>query len=498
VAEDTTTILDRALDNIWSAWRDIAQAARMSDGNVESGSLDRRGEEALKAQIRDCLEGRGGEVSARGRAAQIGQTYLSLDAPARERFLRVLAHDFGVDGDALDAAIAAYESAADPAARLAAQRKVREVLQAPRERLLTRFTGLPDGVKFVVDMRAQVLALSKDDPAMKGFAQDMQDLLAGWFDVGFLDLRPITWDSPAALLEKLITYESVHEIRSWEDLRNRLEADRRCYGFFHPRMPGEPLIFIEVALVKGLAGSIQALLDESAPQQDPRAADTAIFYSISNTQDGLRGISFGNFLIKRVVDSLATELPQLKSFATLSPLPGFRAWLDSHAGDLDAGILTKEERAALRAHAPKGGGVAEGLAATLAHPEWLTDDELGSGLRRPLQRLAAHYLVLQTDSGRLLDRVGHFHLNNGARIERLCWLGDTSEKGLRQSAGLMVNYLYARGDIEANHEAYARDGAVAVSSEFRSLASGRVGNGKNGLAKLKVRSRGSLRKMVGS
>jgi malonyl-CoA decarboxylase len=498
VAQDSPTILDRALDNLWSAWRDIAQAARLSDEDEGAGSLDRKSVEMLKAQIQECLDARGGEVSARARAARIGQTYLRLDETAKQQFLRILADDLGVDGAGLQRAIETFEGADDPASRLAAQQGLRDALQTPRERLLTRFNGLPDGVKFVVDMRARVLSLSDGDPAMEALARDMQGLLAGWFDVGFLDLKPITWESPAALLEKLIAYESVHEIRSWDDLRNRLEADRRCYGFFHPRMPGEPLIFIEVALVKGLARSVQALLDETAPEQDPRTADTAIFYSISNTQDGLRGISFGNFLIKRVVDSLAAELPQLKTFATLSPLPGFRAWLERRLAEPDEELLSKDERSAIEALAAGSDGVGKSLAVVLARPGWSTDEAAAEALRRPLLRLAAQYLVTQGENGRVVDRVGHFHLNNGARIERINWLGDTSGKGLRQAAGLMVNYLYERADIEANHEAYARDGAIAVSSEVRSLAAGRPGNGRNGSAKLRVRARSSLRKMVGS
>ena len=219
----------------------------------------------------------------------------------------------------------------EPDQRAAAERALRAALEPPRITLLRQFNALPEGVKFLVDRRAELIDLGQRDPVLHGLEEDLKRLLANWFDIGFLELKRITWESPAALLEKLMAYEAVHEIRGWTDLKNRLEADRRCFAFFHPRMPDEPLIFVEVALVSGMAGDIHALLDEAAPIGDPHSADTAIFYSISNCQRGLAGISFGDFLIKRVVDALATELPRLKVFATLSPVPGFRAWLEQQS-----------------------------------------------------------------------------------------------------------------------------------------------------------------------
>ena len=307
-------------------------------------------------------------------------------------------------------------------------------------------------------------------------------------------MRAISWDSPAALLEKLIAYEAVHEIRSWADLRNRLDRDRRCYGFFHPRMPDEPLIFVEVALVKGLAGSVQALLDENAPVADPKEADAAIFYSISNTQDGLRGISFGSFLIKRVVDALAADLPQLKIFSTLSPIPGFRRWLEG-ALVADPELLPDTARAAI-AERDAAFADPEALSKLLAAPGWEQDKALAAALHEPLERLCARYLTVQP-KGRLLDPVARFHLGNGARIERLNWLGDVSAKGLKESAGLMVNYLYRREDIEDNHEAYARDGTVAVSAEIADLLAPWRGD-KKAAPKLRVRgSRNPLRRIAG-
>ena len=244
-------------------------------------------------------------------------------------------------------AYAEVQAAADPAELAIAKAALRRALEPPRLRLLTQFTSIPDGRKFLVDLRGFLLKVRRDDKLLAALDADLRGLLAAWFDIGFLELHRIDWNSPAVLLEKLVGYEAVHEIRSWRDLKNRLDSDRRCYAFFHPRMPGEPLIFVEVALVKGLAGSVQRLLDEKAPLLDPREADTAIFYSISNCQQGLAGISFGNFLIKRVVEELSGELRSLKTFATLSPIPGFRAWLDEKLAADQPGLLSDEESASL-------------------------------------------------------------------------------------------------------------------------------------------------------
>ena len=286
--------------------------------------------------MRACLAGRGGEVSARNRAAKLAETYLELDEAGRKEFLRTLA-SFDSDPDAVATAYAAVQAATDPAERATAKAALRRALEPPRLRLLTQFTTIPDGRKFLVDLRGFLLKMRRDDKLLAALEADLRGLLAAWFDIGFLELQRIDWNSPAALLEKLVGYEAVHEIRSWRDLKNRLDSDRRCYAFFHPRMPGEPLIFVEVALVKGLAGSVQRLLDEKAPVLDPREADTAIFYSISNCQQGLAGISFGNFLIKRVVEELSAEFRNLKTFATLSPIPGFRALAGREAGRGRAG-----------------------------------------------------------------------------------------------------------------------------------------------------------------
>jgi len=307
-------------------------------------------------------------------------------------------------------------------------------------------------VKFLVDLREDLLQFLDQDSELAALDRELETRLTAWFDVGFLELTRITWSSPAMLLEKLIRYEAVHEIRSWTDLKNRLDSDRRCYAFFHPRMPMEPLIFVEVALTNRLADNVQSLLDENAPVFDARRADTAIFYSISNTQPGLRGISFGNFLLKRVIDDLKRDFPRLKSFATLSPLPQLASWLKNQPETLAAAAIDLP---------------------ALQSGDWTKDKQLTRRLREPLQKIAARYLLeaKQTLPGRgPFDPVARFHLGNGARIERINWLADNSAKGFRQSLGLMVNYVYDPEEIENNVEAFSNDGKITASASLRRLA----------------------------
>ncbi len=468
--------LERTLSNLRSAWNEIAKATSGPLPAEPAFDPDLPDEDAarLAALMRDCLDGRGGEVSARVRAASLGRAYLSLSHQGRQRFLRILAEGFDIDRDAVDQAIAALAKVpkTDETGRRKAERALRAAFEPPRIKLLTQFNGLPEGVKFLVDLRAELLGWSARDAALDALESDIKGLLAGWFDVGFLELRRITWDSPAALLEKLIAYEAVHEIHDWTDLKNRLDSDRRCFAFFHPRMPDEPLIFVEVALVNGLADNIQNLLDPDAPVQDPHKADTAIFYSISNAQRGLVGIQFGGFLIKRVVDLLAAEHRNLKYFATLSPVPGFRAWLTRELKSATGELLLPAERKALAA-LPLGVGNDHLLEALLNLPSWYEDWAIAGSLRAPLMRLCAGYLLQEKrEGGAALDPVAHFHLSNGARIERIDWLGDRSEKGLAQSYGLMVNYRYRQSDIETNHEAYTGARRVAASTAVRSLVKG--------------------------
>ena len=452
---DATTLFDRALRRLSSAWRDMAASV--------SGGPD----QTLEDQMRDCLRARGGEVSARNRAARLAQTWSGLGEAERLEFLRVLAA-FDSDPDSVAAAYATVREAQDPAERATATAALRRALEPPRVRLLTQFASIPDGCKFLVDLRAFLMRVRGEDKTLAALESDLRGLLAAWFDIGFLEMRGIDWHSPAALLEKLIDYEAVHAIRSWRDMKNRLDSDRRCYAFFHPRMPGDPLIFVEVALVQGLSGSIQDLLDEDAPVLDPRKADTAIFYSISNCQQGLAGISFGNFLIKRVVEELSAEFRGLRTFATLSPIPGFQRWLD---GALAPALFSQEEIDTLLAVRPAADG-ALSLAELLASPAWWENPAVRKAAEPVLVRLCARYLLVEGGARRARDPVAHFHLSNGARVERITAGADTSPKGARESATLMVNYLYDPARIEEWHEDYAGEGKRNASTAVRKLARG--------------------------
>jgi malonyl-CoA decarboxylase len=465
------SVFDRTIGNLRLVWRDIAASARGVLSSAPRPDLSGEDADRVRTQLRECLEGKGGEVSARARAASLGRTYLALNEAGRERFLRVLATEFDIDRGAVQSNWERLRRAKSEDEQRRLERTLHRALEAPRIKLLTQFNALPEGVKFLVDMRAELMKLAAGDPALASLELDLKDLLAGWFDIGFLEVRRITWDSPASLLEKLTGYEAVHAIRSWKDLKNRLEPDRRCFAYFHPRMPDEPLIFVEVALTQGMADNVQLLLDEKAPLEDPADADSAIFYSISNCQRGLTGISFGDFLIKRVVDQLAAELPHLKTYATLSPMPGFRPWLDRQVAEQGDGILTPQERKAVDA-LPSDGG-AKTLQKLLAKSGWHRDDALANAARAPLTRLAARYILTEkTPSGRALDPVAHFHLSNGARVERIDWRGDLSQKGLQQSYGMMINYLYRLDAIEGNHEAYTGEGRVTASSALQKVAKG--------------------------
>jgi malonyl-CoA decarboxylase len=310
-------------------------------------------------------------------------------------------------------------------------------------RLFRRFNNRPDGLRFLVGLRADMLRWRKQVAGVQALDKALEGLLSAWFDVGLLDLRRLTWDSPASLLEKLIVYEAVHEIQSWDDLKHRVAEDRRCYAFFHPQMPDIPLIFVEVAFAPQMADNVQALLDTRQPAQNLDKARWAIFYSISNTQPGLRGISFGNFLLKRVIDQLLTELPKLKSFATLSPIPGLADWLGKLGADEVEAIVRDKSRERARRGVPDGARWVARLRKAAA---------AGRGsevVQRAGMKLVAAYLQ-SMKAGAPVDAVARFHLGNGARIERINWAADSSSKGLAQSAAFMVNYLYELDQLDDN------------------------------------------------
>jgi malonyl-CoA decarboxylase len=407
----------------------------------------RRGQEALSprelrrllADLQAINDPRLSEVEAGRRAATFAGWYAQA-APAARRDAWLLASEqFAPDPRAVKSAREHYESAQGTAEEGAAEIRLQRSLVSPRKRLLQRFAAFPEGMRFLVDLRAELLPHLKADRRLLPLDSELEALFSTWFDVAFLELRRISWDSPASLIEKLIAYEAVHDIRGWPDVKNRLDSDRRCYGLFHPRLPGEPLIFVEVALTEAISDCITPLLDETAAAADPSRATTAIFYSISNTQDGLRGVSFGDSLIKRVVETLQQDFPRLKCFATLSPIPGLRRWLAKNAP-------------------------AEALA------RW--QDPLAlppkSPARQELLAWAARYLGRELQDGKPLDPVARFHLGNGARVERLNWAGDPSAKGLTQSFGLMVNYLYDLKRLD-RHRALLSQGEIPISGAIKDL-----------------------------
>jgi malonyl-CoA decarboxylase len=392
-----------------------------------------------------------GEVSGAALARDALAAYDGLSHAAQAAFFDLLVSEFGPDNVELDAAYAAYRAEASQENLVRLQRCV----EAPRQELFRRLNTAPGGTVALVAMRRQVLGALKTHPQWKSIDSDLEHLFGSWFNRGFLTLERIDWYTPAIVLEKLIEYEAVHEIAGWHDLRRRLAADRRCFAFFHPALPHEPLIFIEVALTKGISSAIEPLLALDAPQLDPHTADTAIFYSITNCQTGLRGISFGNLLIKQVAQRLGQEFPRIKTFATLSPIPGFRAWLKTLRGERPQGAEDERPDEALK---------------ILDTPDWHTKPEDAERLRKALMPYAAYYLACAKHNHEAADPVARFHLGNGARLERLNWLADTSKRGLQQSAGMMVNYLYRLEEVEQNHEVYVREQKVASSRELRRLA----------------------------
>ncbi|KQP61188.1 MCD, Malonyl-CoA decarboxylase MCD [Methylobacterium sp. Leaf399] len=403
------------------------------------------------------LISRRGEASGVALARLILERYTSLSREERGTFLRLVAMEFGADHTGIEDAITTYRANPTRAA-LGVLHKSAE----PRSQELIRRLNLArDGTLALVRMREDLMTLRRDlraagdDHALIEAADsldnDFEHLFASWFNRGFLVLRHIDWTTPAHILEKIIRYEAVHEIAGWDDLRRRIEPqDRRCFAFFHPALVDEPLIFVEVALTAGIAPAIAPILAHDRQALPLRAANTAIFYSISNCQKGLAGVTFGNFLIKQVVEDLARDIPSLKTFVTLSPVPGFAKWLDRERRAEAPLSLTREDVEALR---------------LLDAPDWATDKTKSEAVRKALlPAAAAYFLRAKTDRARPVDPVARFHLGNGARLERMNFLGDVSGKGLAQSYGLMVNYLYDLAAIEKNHETYANLGTVSASS----------------------------------
>ena len=418
-------------------------------------------------ELRAIVDPQVSEIEGGRRGQAIALWYATAAPPERHDLWLLMSEQFVADPQKASAAQAQLAAAIGTPDEAAAEVRFRRATVSPRRRLLQRFSALPEGIRFLVDLRADMLPHLRGDKRLHALDVEMEYMFSTWFDVGFLELRRISWDSPASMIEKLIRYEAVHDIKSWADVKNRLDSDRRCYGFFHPRLPDEPLIFVEVALVDAISASITPLLDESADAADLSRATTAVFYSISNTQPGLRGVSFGDSLIKRVVETLKQEFPRLKTFATLSPIPGFRSWLGRNAAAMLDKLSVKERAALSRA---MGASAAEPLVAAqlVAAAEGALELTEKSLLRHWLLRCGAHYLGQAVDDGKPLDAVARFHLGNGARVERLNWAGDPSSKGLRQSYGLMVNYLYDIKRLD-KHRGMLAHGKIPVSGSIEDL-----------------------------
>ncbi|WP_067738264.1 malonyl-CoA decarboxylase domain-containing protein [Novosphingobium naphthalenivorans] len=389
--------------------------------------------------LADALLSLRGRASGPALASAFFDLYEASDLAARQDFLGKVHDLHPADAEAIDKAIARWNEKRDEAAALA----LHAATESPGARLINQLNLAPQGTQRLIGMREDLLAVPKASASagLAAFDRELESAFTAWFNAGFLELRRIGWDSPAALLERIIRYEAVHEIHGWDDLRRRVEpADRRCYGFFHPQMRDDPLIFVEVALTPQLPGAIHQIIAQERETIDPREASCAIFYSISNCQTGLKGIPFGNHLIKRVVGLLKEELPHLKTFATLSPVPGFAKWLAK-----EGGADTKVPGA------------------------------------RDLRQLAARYLVTAKGRGNQpADPVARFHLGNGARLEAIHANADLSPNGQKQSLGVMVNYLYDLGDIEANFFALTELGTVATSKAVQALVEEREGSGKKG------------------
>jgi len=431
-----------------------------------------RDKDLLLQLFSECIKEEGGEITRLAKVVHLAMIYINLSQNGKKKYLELLARNFDVDIDALDEKIRNLKIARDEAGRILAEHLLSDALVPPRVKFLKQLINLPNGFIFLKDMRRDLVPMMKTTPRLKKLSDDIKALLTTYFDVNLLDLKEITWDSSAALLERLIEYEAVHKISSWKDLKHRLLTDHRVFAFFHYKMPNEPLIFVEVALVNGMSDNIHKLIDIHVKACDPYKADTAIFYSISNTQKGLEGISIGNFLIKRVVKKLSSEYHNLKNFATLSPIPLFRTWLTNYLQNGGDNLFKPEEEKYIQ-RISGNNNLNNGFLEILNSAKWYKNKETTELIKKPLLRLCSHYLfnVRKGNGLRAFDPVANFHLSNGAKIEHIQWLADISKKGIAQSLGIMVNYHYRLDKIEINHENYMRHGKIHASSDARSWLS---------------------------
>lgn len=423
-SELSTSGFSGLLASVINAGRDILSRRRQATAQAPS--------EDLLTKCRQLLHHRG-EASGLALACEVMADYQALDLPNKIIFFEALARDFGSDSDAILAAADRYK--ADPNSQNLAD--LSRVTEASRVKLFRRMNMAPNATPLLVKMRGTLLSLLSEHSDLKSVDTDLKHQFVSWFNRGFLELRVIDWNSPAAVLEKIIEYESVHAIQGWDDLRSRLRDNRMCFAFFHPAMPDDPLVFVEVALTAGVPSAIAPLIDKTAEPTDERAVDTVVFYSISNCHPGLAGVSFGNFLIKQVVEEVGKRYPKTKRYVTLSPVPGFCRWLTAQKAHADLDELR---------------ALAKDQGRDTTDPLW-----------ESLVRLCAQYLSSTRDNNLAIDPVARFHLGNGASLHAIHWAADVSEKGLNQSIGIMVNYLYDLSSIEENHDAYFDQGEIAMS-----------------------------------
>ena len=407
--------------------------------------------ESLVELCEDLLSSRG-EASGVARAREILGRYGELTTGPRIAFFEALSERFGPDPARMQAAIAAWRE--KPSDATAAE--LHAASEPRRQELFRRLNLAPGGTVALVRMREQLIDVLDHRDDLTAVDDDFAHLFSSWFNRGFLVLRRIDWSTPAIVLDKIIRYEAVHEISDWEDLRRRIDPpDRHCYAFFHPALVDDPLIFVEVALTRDIPDAIAPILSPDREVMEPEKMRTAVFYSISNCQRGLAGVSFGNFLIKQVVEEICREMPKLSTFVTLSPVTNFTAWLAREREQENSAALSEADKV---------------LFAALDDPNWWRDEETAARLQDPLMRAAAWYFLrARGERGLPVDAVARFHLGNGARLERINWLADTSDKAIAQAHGLMVNYQYDLDDIETNHEAYAETRNVVASSAVQRL-----------------------------
>jgi malonyl-CoA decarboxylase len=427
-------------------------------------ALSPRSLRKLLSQLNDIIDPKVSEIEG-GRRAKIFAKWYELSLPdVKMDVWLLMSEHFGPDAKKVMAAKEEYTQAFGTQEEGAAEIKLRRSLVSPRTRLFQRFAAFDGGLRFLLNLRSELLPHLKTNKRLVALDAELENLFSTWLDVAFLELKRLSWDSPASLIEKLIQYEAVHDIRSWADLKNRLDSDRRCYGFFHPNLPNEPLIFVEVALLSEMADSIPPLLDENAAPENLQKASVAIFYSISNTQTGLRGVGFGDSLIKRVVQVLKEEFPKLKTFATLSPIPGFRGWATKNMDQLINRVGDKEGKAI-----QKSLGLSELNANDVIKAiDGLENLSKNAVIQSFLKQVAAVYLGQSLVEGHPVDAVAKFHLHNGARVERINWNADPSVKGMKQSWGIMVNYLYDLRKLD-RHRMLLAKGKITVSSEVEDL-----------------------------